>query len=210
MRVVDRRPLHTVENEVDNVMKRRHVARVRAGTGSLRGWLLSVTVVLATLQSSFAGEPQITEAVINAPIATIWDAFTTADGYRQLGVAQADVDLRIGGRIRTHHDANGRLGDSQSIEQEILAYDPQRMLAVRVVQAPADLPHREALLKSWTVIYFSSIAGATTHVRMVALGYEDDATAKALRTSIEQGNRQALDLLVKRYRPNCAHCERTP
>lgn len=154
-----------------------------------------------------AAEPQVTEAMINAPIAEVWRVFTTSEGYRKLGVAEAEVDLKIGGLIRTHYEA-GRLGDPQTIEQEILAYEPERMIATRVVKAPANFPHREAIAGTWSVIYFASIAGETTHVRLVGLGYDDSEASRAMRTFFEQGNRATLDHLVKQYRPSCASCEK--
>lgn len=153
-----------------------------------------------------AAEPQVSEAMVNAPIEEVWRVFTTSEGYRKLGVAEADVDLKIGGHIRTRYEA-GSLGDSRTIEQEILAFEPHRMIATRVVKAPADFPH-PAVLNTWTVIYFASIAGETTHVRLVGLGYEDTAASQAMRDYFEQGNRATLDHLVKQYRPNCASCEK--
>jgi uncharacterized protein YndB with AHSA1/START domain len=194
--------------EVDNVWIECKAARRRAGRRSVRALFASVTIWLALLSTGRAADALVTEAVVNAPIEAIWTVFTTADGYRQLGATQADVDLRIGGRLRTHGNANGTLGDANGMEREVLAYDPQHLLTTRPVQVPANFPQRDAFLRTWTVIYFNSIAGATTHVRVVTLGLDDSVDSQAVRAATEQRHRATLDQLVKRYRPQCAHCER--
>lgn len=181
-------------------------AHLRAGGRSVRALLASVTLWLAVDAHAHAAEALVTEAVVNAPIDTVWALFTTAAGYQELGAAKADVDLRIGGLVRTHADAGGTLGDENSMARELLAFDPPHMLASRPTQVPAAFANRDAFLKTWTVIYFNSIAGATTHVRVVTLGYDDSAPSQAARAATEQRHRATLDRLVKRYRPQCAHC----
>src|SRR5688572_14108931 len=57
------------------------------------------------------GESQITEGFVNAPVAEVWRLFTTSDGYKTTGVADAEVDLKVGGTIRAHYDPKGKLGD---------------------------------------------------------------------------------------------------
>ncbi|MET0661136.1 MAG: SRPBCC domain-containing protein [Steroidobacteraceae bacterium] len=169
---------------------------------------MSVTLWLALNANARAAEALVTEAVVNAPIETVWALFTTAAGYQELGAAKADVDLRVGGLVRTQANESGTLDDANSRAREILAFDPLHMLASRPARVPADFPNREAVLKTWTVIYFNSIAGATTHVRVVTLGYDDTAAAQVARAATELRHRATLDQIVKRYRPQCAHCAR--
>src|SRR5688500_17609411 len=99
--------------------------------------MICVIVGLAAvlIQPAAAAEPQVTEGFINAATPEVWRLFTTAEGYQLTGVAHAEVDLKVGGSIRTHYDPKGQLGDAGTIVQEILAYDPERMLATRIRQA---------------------------------------------------------------------------
>lgn len=194
--------------EVKGVWIECNKARARAGGRSVRTLLASVTLWLTLVSIGRATEPLVTEAVVNAPIETVWGLFTTAAGYAALGAAKADVDLRLGGRVRIQSDASGTLDDANSMQREILAFDPQHMLATRPAQVSADFPDREAFLKTWTVIYFNSIAGETTHVRVVTLGLDGSPGSQAARAATEQRHRATLDRLVKRYRPQCAHCAR--
>ena len=164
-----------------------------------------VMLFLAVPQAR-ADEPLVTEAMVNVPIDTVWTVFTTGAGYELMGAAHADVDLRIGGRIRSHSDPKGVLGDAGDTEWEILAYEPQHLLASRPVQIPSDFPQRDAVLKTWHLVYLNSIAGTTTHIRVVTLGYSIDPASLAARAATAQRIRASLDRLVNHYRPGCARC----
>lgn len=153
-----------------------------------------------------ASAPQVTEGFINAPIAEVWRLFTTSEGYKTTGVDKAEVDLRIGGLIRAHYDPKGSLGDPETVVNEILAYEPQRMLAQRIKQAPASFPYQDAIAGTWTVIYFTPSGQDMTHVRIVGLGYRDDAQSQAMRQFFEKGNRATLDHIAQRYWPKCKLC----
>ena len=155
-----------------------------------------------------AAEPQVTEGFVNAPVAEVWSLFTTSEGYLATGVAQADVRLAIGGEIRTHYDPKGKLGDAETIVNEILAYEPERMLTIRIKQAPASFQHRDGVAGHWTVLYFTPAGENMTHVRIVGLGYADTPAAQAAREFFATGNRWTLDHIAKRYWPKCKLCEK--
>lgn len=176
-------------------------------TGLARALAVLVGSLMVTVAQ--AAEPQVTEGFVNAPVSQVWRLFTTSDGYKATGVAQAEVDLRIGGLIRSHYDLRGTLGDANTIVNEILAYEPERMLTIRIKQAPASFPYRSAMRDVWTVIYFTPSADMT-HIRIVGLGYRDDPESQAMREFFATGNRQTLDLIAKPFWPKCAHCEKEP
>lgn len=171
--------------------------------------LLIASLASLMVGASYAAEPQVTEGFINAPPSEVWRLFTTSEGFKSTGVAQAEVDLRVGGSIRTHYDAQGRLGDPNTIVNEILAYEPERMIAIRINEAPANFPFKNAMLGTWTVIHITP-AGSMTQVRMVGLGYSDDAESQAMREFFAKGNRLTLDRMAKPYWPKCAHCAPEP
>ena len=86
-----------------------------ARASAMIGVILSLAAVL--IQPAAAAEPQVTEGFINAATPEVWRLFTTAEGYQLTGVAHAEVDLKVGGSIRTHYDPKGRLGDAGTIVQ---------------------------------------------------------------------------------------------
>lgn len=150
--------------------------------------------------------PQVTEGFVNAPTAEVWRVFTTAEGYKLTGAALAEVNLKIGGLICAHYDPQGQLGDDGTIVNEILAYEPERMLAMRIKQPPAGFPYKDAVAGTWTVIYMDPAGDDMTQVRIIGLGYTDAPGSQAMRKFFADGNRRTLDHIAKRYWPKCAKC----
>ncbi len=72
----------------------------------------------------------VNEADLNAPLRAVWNVWSSGEGYKAIGAAKADVDLRTGGLIRSHYRPAGVLGDEGTIVNRILAYEPQRMMAI--------------------------------------------------------------------------------
>ena len=187
------------------IISTNRVSRHR--TAAMRTPLSSIVLCLCLVATRTAlAEPQVTEAFINAPLAKVWALFTTDDGYAETGAAHAEVDLRIGGEIRTHDDPNGTLGDAETTVSEILAYEPERMLAIRTKQAAASFEHRDAIAGVWTVLYFTASGEGMTHVRIVGLGYGDDPGSRALRDHFADTNRRTLDRIAKEFWPRCTLC----
>jgi uncharacterized protein YndB with AHSA1/START domain len=168
--------------------------------GLILGWLALLTRPVA------AAEPQVTEGFINTSTADVWRMFTTAEGYKLTGAALAEVDLKIGGLIRAHYNPQGQLGDAETIVNEILAYEPERMLAIRIKQPPAGFPYKDAVAGTWTVIYMNPAGDNMTQVRIIGLGYSDTPQSQAMRKYFAEGNRWTLDHIAKRYWPKCAKC----
>jgi uncharacterized protein YndB with AHSA1/START domain len=149
---------------------------------------------------------QVTEGFVNAPVATVWQIFTTSEGYRTTGVDQAAVDLRLGGTIASRRGMTGTLGDAETRVDEILSYEPQRMRTVRNRQMPSSDPQRDAVPGTWTVIHFTPSGDDMTHVRIVVLGFRDTPASQALRKATGEANRAMLDHVAQRYWPKCKLC----
>ncbi len=164
------------------------------------GWLA------LSARAALAAEPQVTEGFINASPAEVWRIFTTSEGYKLTGATLAEVDLQIGGLIRAHYDPQGNLGDAETIVNEILAYEPERMLAMRIKQPPASFPYKDAVAGTWTVIYMTPAGDNMTQVRIIGLGYSDAPQSQAMRKFFAAGNRSTLDHIGKRYWPKCPKC----
>lgn len=147
-----------------------------------------------------AAEPSfVNEGIVDAPIQDVWKVWSTSEGYRALGVALAELDLRPGGVIRSRYKPDGRLGDEQTIENEILAYDPPRMIAIRIRKTPADFPFKEAWKHMWTVVTLTPLDGNRTHLRVSSLGYGSDPESLAMRRFFESGNEHTLKTLAASF-----------
>lgn len=149
------------------------------------------------------------EGFINTDAGQVWQLFTTEQGHLHGGAAQAQVEFRIGGKIRSHHSADGHLQDAQATVLEVLAYDEPRMLAWRTLQAPAEVAPAAALTQLWTVVYLAQ-AGDMTQVRFVIQGAADDAATQAAARALAEHYQQWLQRLARDYWPQCALCKAEP
>jgi uncharacterized protein YndB with AHSA1/START domain len=141
----------------------------------------------------------VTEGIIDAPLHDVWAAFTTKEGQESWNVAHAEIELKIGGKMRTHYDPKGRIGDANTIENTILCFEPNRMLAIQVANPPERFPFKSAIKKMWTVLYFDDAGPSRTRLTLVGTGYGDDDESKKLREFFGKGNAFTLKKLQDRF-----------
>jgi len=114
-------------------------------------------------------------------------------------VAQAEIDLKVGGKMRTQYNSKGTLEDGRGIENTILSYEPMRMLSFKVTRAPEGFPFPSAIKSMWTVLYFEAQGEKATRVRGVCMGFGDDDESRKMREFFNQGNAVTLRRLQKRF-----------
>lgn len=139
------------------------------------------------------------EGIVAAPVKDVWLAFTTKKGQESWMVAHSEVDLKVGGLMRTNYDPKGRIGDSKTIENMIISYDPERMLSMRVTKPPEGFPFPNAVMNMWTVIYFEAVGPQSTRVRFVGLGFGADEESVKMRAFFDRGNAYTLKQLQERF-----------
>jgi uncharacterized protein YndB with AHSA1/START domain len=151
--------------------------------------------------SGFAADlpPIVTEGIVNASPSEVWRAWTTPEGLRSWLAPVADIDLRIDGLVRTNYNPNGNLGDDGTIENRIIAFEPDHMLAMKVAKAPKSFPFPNAVQGMWTVVYLTGQGGRQTLVRTVGLGFTDDPESTRMRDFFQKGNDYTLSELRKRF-----------
>lgn len=153
--------------------------------------------------AALAAEPRklVVEGEVDAPPAEVWRLFTTVEGVTSWMVPLAEVDLRVGGHMRTNYDPKGKVGDPKTIVNRILSYEPERMLSLQNVEAPEGFPHAAATRDTWSVIYFDPIdEGKRTRVRVVGLGWGEGPEADAAWAFFEQGNAWTVKRLQERIK----------
>lgn len=156
---------------------------------------------LPKIDSAQDEKPLVHEASVNAPLDQVWTAYTTKAGLESWMVAHAEIDLKVGGKMRTQYNPNGTLADGRGIENTILSYEPMRMLSLKVSKAPQGFPFPNAITKMWSVIYFEAQGDKTTRVRGVSLGFGDDEESMKMREFFNRGNAITLEHLQKRFAP---------
>lgn len=155
--------------------------------------LCACGTALAADEASF-----VNEGVIPAPIDEVWKVYSTSEGYKALGPALADVDLRVGGLIRSRYRADGVLGDAETIENVIIDYRAPVMMAMRIQKPPASFPFKEAWKSTWTVLTLTPTDNGT-HLRATSYGYGADDESLAMRRFFEAGNQQTIETLRRHF-----------
>jgi len=133
---------------------------------------------------------------VRRPAAEIWNALSTAEGWKRWAVKQAWVDFRVGGVIETSYDAAAQKGARANIRNEVVAYIPGRMLTVRNVQAPPDFQHPEEFSRTATTIELIP-HGGETEVVLTAVGYRPGPAYDALYAMFLQGDAWTLQNMKK-------------
>ena len=113
----------------------------------MRSALLAVALLVATpaVAEPAGARGFEVSGVVPAPPAEVFAAFTTPQGWKRMGVPFAAVDFRLGGTIETNYEATAHVGQADNIKNQIVAFIPGRMLALRNVQAPPDFPLSEGV-----------------------------------------------------------------
>jgi uncharacterized protein YndB with AHSA1/START domain len=162
-------------------------------------WVPIVKQTSKRRQPESSASELVTEGVVTAPVDAVWAALATKEGQESWNVAHAEIELKIGGRMRTHYDAAGRIGDPNTIENIILAFEPRRLLVLQVQNPPEKFPYKTAVKKMWTVIYFEDAGPSLTRLRLVGTGYGDDEESQKLRKFFEYGNAYTLKKLQEKF-----------
>src|SRR3954467_2904103 len=118
------------------------------------------TVLLALCATSVSAQGTdvvMTEGIVQAPIQDVWRAWTTSEGMESWMVGKTDFELKVGAIWHTSYDKKSTLDDESTIHQQLLAYDPGRMIAIRTVKPPKGFPFPDAIVKTWTVTYLEPV-----------------------------------------------------
>ena len=164
----------------------------------LVGLTLSITAMVFAAPAN-STESIVAEGVVNAPVAAVWDAWATPAGLKSWLAPHADIDLRVDGLMRANYDPKGSLGDPGTIENRVLAYEPERMLSIRVSRAPEKFPFKSKIGDMWTVLYFQPTSDGRTSLRIVGMGFGADEESQKMKEFFKQGNAFTLTQLQKRF-----------
>jgi uncharacterized protein YndB with AHSA1/START domain len=177
----------------------------------------SLSALALLLACSAAGAPAaaetvsagdyVHEAILNGPTDLVWRLLTTERGMESWLAPQAEVDLRVGGLVRTHQDPKGTLGDPQTLVNRVLSLDPGKKFAFRVDRAPEGLPFGQLVVGTWYDVVLDPLSGERTRIRCVGHGFPPGPAAFAIRPAFDKGTEMALAELEKavlRARPKVA------
>lgn len=163
-----------------------------------------LTVLLAATPSFAAGPVKNTsylapdgsrvlrhEVVVRADVAAAWQAFTTAEGWRNWAAPYATrstAQLSTDTEFETSYNAKPVPGADTNIRQRVLAYVPERMFAFRTIQSPKGFPHPKEIIHVFSVVEFEPLAKKRTRVKLSMIGFGTGAGFDGLYKFFESGN----------------------
>ncbi len=164
--------------------------------------------VLIAMGQCMAGERILrTEAVVHAPAAEVWEAFTTKPGLQSWMAPVAEIDLRLGGTLKTNYNPQAKIGDSGTIVHHILSYEPERMLATQFTAPEGALPEAKLAQQTWVVYRFEPLSAQETRVTVSMMGWGQGPDWDRSYAFFEKGNAWEMEQLVKRFAPKQAQPE---
>ena len=137
------------------------------------------------------------EAVVEAPVAEVWQAISTAPGWTTWAVPVAWTpapDL-----LETSYTPTARPGDPSTIRQQIVAAVPERLLVFRTVRAPQGFPNFDTYAQVTSLMELEPIGEGRTRVRLTGAGYADTEAGHQLLGFFRDGNRVSLERLRQRF-----------
>jgi uncharacterized protein YndB with AHSA1/START domain len=138
------------------------------------------------------------EGELEASVDTVWRILTTTEGLRSFLAPAVWIDFRPGGRWETAHNAGAQQGDSGNIVNEVLAYLPNEMFAVRVVQATSTFVHPEIAKQVWSVYQLQPAGDRRTKLTVSMVGWPSGPAADSVYQFFERGNAFTMRQLQQR------------
>jgi uncharacterized protein YndB with AHSA1/START domain len=140
---------------------------------SMRNLLMVIAVYVCGPVNALESKIMEKVVVVRAPLAAVWDAWTTADGLKFTS-RKSNVELRIGGAyewfLDGEPDSNGRRGGEGS---KVLAYLPYEMIAFTWTFPPDVSVLREAGETTQVVVIFKEEPDGFVRVRLNAHGWKE-------------------------------------
>jgi len=141
---------------------------------------------------------------VDGSLDEVWAAFTTKEGIESWMVPVAEIDLRVGGTLKTNYDKKAGIGGPGTIVHHILSFEPKRMITSRF-DAPENAQVAKIAEKSWGITYFDEIGPVKTRITLVACGYGEGPEWDKARDFFQKGNAWTLDRLREKFKKSSAN-----
>lgn len=139
----------------------------------------------------------IQEFTVKAPIESVWNAYTTKTGWESWAVPIAEIDLKVGGFIKTNYNKSGKIGDSTTIVTHIINYVPKRVLTLQA-EITDNFPEfmKQEEKDFYNVICFDESEAGYTRVQSYGIGYKNIPKYLSLMNYFIPANEQLLMGLI--------------
>ncbi len=152
-----------------------------------------------TVVESDGSRTLVVEVEVEAPVAEVWAAISTPEGWQGWAVPLARTVEGEPDVLETSYDPSAPPGGPGTIRQLFVARIPGRLLAFRTVKAPQGFPDFETYSRVVSIFELDPRGDARTLVRLSAHPYPDDEAGRRLLGFFERGNRSTLEMLRRRF-----------
>ena len=139
----------------------------------------------------------IQEFTVNLPIDSVWNAYTTKKGWESWAVPLAEIDLKVGGFIKTNYNKAGKIGDSTTIVTHIINYVPKKLITLQA-EITDNFPEfmKKEAKDFYNVIYFDESEKGKTNVKSYGIGYKNNPKYLSLMEYFIPANEKLLMNLI--------------
>ena len=154
--------------------------------------------VTSIVDSSAAPDVVLTQSfIVDTPLELVWDAYTTGEGWEMWAAPLAQVNLTIGGKIRTNYNPNASLEDSTTNTLTIVNYVPLKLLTLQAdVTKNWPVFMQKDHKRLFNVIVFEEINERQTKVISYGIGYTTDPDYMELMNYFIPANEGLLNKLI--------------
>ncbi len=137
----------------------------------------------------------IVEVWVPATGEAVWQAVTTAEGWKSWAVPNAWM---TGNLMETSYSPGAKQGDSANIQHRFTTLIPGSLVGFQTVRTPPGFPHAQAFMGVSQSLELLP-EGTGTRVRLTGRNYPAGAAGTELLGFFQQGNRVTLDMLAARF-----------
>ncbi len=154
--------------------------------------------VISTIDSTKTPELVLIQGfTVNSPIDSVWNAYTTKKGWESWAVPLAEIDLKVGGFIKTNYNKAGKIGDSTTIVTHIINYVPKKLITLQA-EITDNFPEfmKKEAKDFYNVIYFEETEKGITSVKSYGIGYKNNSKYLSLMEFFIPANEKLLMNLI--------------
>jgi uncharacterized protein YndB with AHSA1/START domain len=171
-----------------------------AGAALLATSAQAANITDTSYKDVYSHRVQQLSVVIDAPVAKVWDAFLTDKGFTSWAVPIAHITLENGGgMMESSYKLDGKIGDPDNIKNEIVAYVPYKMFAMRNVHVPKGAPFDPVLINTIRTVVTFEAMGNKTRVTESGIGYGEGKGYDDMYRHFRDGNAEEFGTLVDSF-----------
>jgi len=159
---------------------------------------LFVCVFLLSALSAWAQERALNkEVIVPAPLAAVWQGWTTKAGIESFFAPEAEVDARVGGAFHIHFDPLGAPGMKGADTMRFMALQPMKMLSFDWNAPPHLAEARQQ--RTFVVVRLFDVDGKSTRVTLHHTGWGEGGEWDKAYTYFDRAWGNVLGNLKKRH-----------